>query len=150
MAFGLSPKYIHEFKLDDISKEHLLVLAWEASLQLGWDVSFLSDSGFIAYTKVSMTSWSEQITIEITGDTATIKSECTGAQLFDWGKNKRNAKKLLVKIDEVKNILSDEEVLSKFENIRQVFSSDESQSPLSVKEKLTGFSSVFKLSLIHI
>jgi rhomboid protease GluP len=144
MAFGFSPKYIHEFKLDDISKEHLLVLAWEASLQLGWDVSFLSDSGFIAYTKVSMTSWSEQITIEITGDTATIKSECTGAQLFDWGKNKRNVKNLLVKIDEVKDILSDEEVLSKFENIRQVFSSDESQSPLSVKGKLTGFSSVFK------
>jgi rhomboid protease GluP len=148
MAFGFSPKYIQEYKLDELSKEHFLVVAKEAAQQLKWDVSFVSETGFIAYTKISMTSWSEQVSVKVENDTATIKSECAGAQLFDWGKNKGNVKNFLAKIAEGKDALPDDEVVSKWGEMQQNFASGKddvlSRPPLSGKEKLTGFFSIFK------
>jgi rhomboid protease GluP len=90
MTFGFSPKHSQEIFLGNFDKEHFLVIAYETALKLGWDVSFISKTGFIAYTKFSMSSYSEEVTIKIDDEVATIKSECTGSQLFDWGKNEKN------------------------------------------------------------
>lgn len=46
MAFGLSPKHIQEYRLNDIVGDSFLVLAIEAATKLGWEISFLDDSGF--------------------------------------------------------------------------------------------------------
>ena len=90
MAFGFSPKHIQEFILDNLSQEQFLVLAIEAVKKLGWNIGYTSETGFIAYTKFSMSSWSEEITVKIEDGNATLKSECTGSQMVDWGKNKKN------------------------------------------------------------
>lgn len=53
MAFGFSPKYIQDYQLDNFDKEHFLILAIEAAFKLDWNVSFVSEIGFIAYSKSS-------------------------------------------------------------------------------------------------
>lgn len=148
MAFGFSPKHVQDFQLDNLDKEHFLVLAREAAFKLDWNVSFVSETGFIAYTRFSLSSWSEEVTVKIDNGVANIKSECTGSQLMDWGKNKKNVETLLSEIEEVKSVLTQEEIESKLAELRQSYASKEddvlSKPPSTTKGKITGFFSIFK------
>lgn len=148
MAFGFSPKYIQDFNLDGLEKEHFLVIAIEATSKLNWNVSFVSDTGFIAYTKFSWSSWSEEVTIKIDNGIANIKSECTGSQLMDWGKNKKNVETLIATIGEVKTNLTQEDIETKLTELKQSYASKEddilNKPPLTTKEKITDFFSIFK------
>jgi len=148
MAFGFSPKHVQDFQLDNLDKEHFLIFAIEAAFKLDWNVSFVSETGFIAYTKFSWSSWSEEVTIKIDNNVANIKSECTGSQLMDWGKNKKNIESLLSKLEEVKSVMTQEEIETKLTDLRQGYASkaDEilSKPPSTTKEKITDFFSIFK------
>jgi len=148
MSFGFSPKHIQEYKLENLDKEHFLVFAIEAALKLDWDVSFISGTGFIAYTKFSMGSWSEEISVNIDNGVAIIKSECTGSQLIDWGKNKKNVEALLTQMESLKSVMTREEIETKLAEIRQADTTKEndvfSKPPSATKGKITGFFSIFK------
>jgi rhomboid protease GluP len=148
MAFGFSPKHIQDFQLDNLDKEHFLVLAIEAAFNLDWNVSFVSETGFIAYTKFSWSSWSEEVTVKIDNTVVNIKSECTGSQVMDWGKNKKNVETLLSKIKEVKKVFTQEEIESKLVELRKGYASKEddvlNKPPSTTKEKITDFFSIFK------
>jgi rhomboid protease GluP len=147
MAFGFSPKNVQEYNLDNLDKEHFLVFAIEAASELDWNVSFISETGFIAYTKFSMSSWSEEVTIKIDNGVANIKSECTGAQIMDWGKNKRNVNELIYVIERIKKELTQTEIESKVIELRQKCVAKEedilNKPPSTSKEKLTNFFSIF-------
>lgn len=147
MAFGFSPKHIEEVQLDTLDKEYYLALAIEAAKQLKWNVGFISETGFIAYTNFSVSSWSEEVTMKIEDQVVTIKSECTGNQFMDWGKNKKNVRSLLSKIGEVESSLSPEEIELKMGSIRNSYVSKEddvlSRPPSTAKEKITDFFSIF-------
>jgi hypothetical protein len=56
MAIGFSPKYIQDYQLDNLAKEHFLILAIRADFKPDWNVSFVSETGLIAYTKFSFNS----------------------------------------------------------------------------------------------
>lgn len=148
MAFGFSPKHAQDYQLDNLDKEHFLVFAIEAAFKLDWNVSFVSETGFIAYTKFSWSSWSEEVTVKIDNGIANIKSECTGSQLMDWGKNKKNVEALLTKLEEVKSVMTQDESETKLTELRQGYASKEddilSKPPSTTKEKITDFFSVFK------
>ena len=147
MAFGFSPKNVQEYKLDNLDKEHFLVFAIEAASELDWNVSFISETGFIAYTKFSMSSWSEEVTIKVDNGVANIKSECTGAQIMDWGKNKRNVNELIYVIERIRKALTQPEIESKVIELRQRYVSEEdifTKPPSTSKEKITNFFSIFK------
>lgn len=148
MAFGFSPKHVQDYQLNNLGKEHFLVLAIEAAFKLDWNVSFVSEAGFIAYTKFSLSSWSEEVTIKIENGVANLKSECTGSQLIDWGKNKQNIEALLSKFEEIKVLMTQEEIETKLAELRQGYASKEddilSKPPSTTKDKVTGFFSVFK------
>lgn len=150
MAFGFSPKHTQEFQLLNLDKEHFLVLALEAAQQLNWNVSYISENGFIAFTKFSWSSWSEEVTIKIDNDVVILKSECNGNQIMDWGKNKKNIEALLTKFEEIKSIISPNEIESKLEKLRQSYASNEedilSKPPSTNKEKIKDFFSIFKPS----
>jgi rhomboid protease GluP len=147
MAFGFSPKHVEEVQLDTLDKDYYLALAIEAAKQLKWNVGFISETGFIAYTNFSMTSWSEEVTLKIEDQVVTIKSECTGNQFMDWGKNKKNIKSLLSQIGEVERFTSPEEIELKISELRNSYAlKDEdvlSRPPSTSKEKITGFFSIF-------
>ncbi|MBI3136134.1 MAG: rhomboid family intramembrane serine protease [Bacteroidetes bacterium] len=90
MAFKLNPKHQLEIELDGLSPQEFKILATETLKKLDWDLSKNSADSLIAYTKMSMSSWSEEISIHISESKAVITSRCTGTQLVDWGKNKEN------------------------------------------------------------
>lgn len=147
MAFGLSPKYTQDLLLDDLDKSHFLILSLEAASLLGWNVSFVSETGFIAYTKASWSSWSEEITIKVSDNRVSIKSECMGTQLMDWGKNKKNVGRLLSKIKEVKGGLTEEDIASRLTKLKTSSASKNeedilNQPPSTTKDKITGLFSV--------
>lgn len=148
MAFGLSPKHIQEISLDDLSTEQFLIIALEAAEKLHWNIGFIGESGFIAYTKMSMSSFSEEVKIKINDKTAILKSECTGSQMADWGKNKENISEFITSFNEIKHTFSNEELSQKYEEQKSNFVSKEedilNQAPSTTKEKLTGVLSIFK------
>jgi len=90
MAFGLTPRFMQNFPFGDLTQEEFLVIAIETAKKLEWNVRYTSETGFIAYTKFSISSWSEELKVKIKDDVAVLKSECTNNQMADWGKNKEN------------------------------------------------------------
>ena len=60
MAFGISPKYAQDISLEGLTEEQFLALTIEAVKALGWNVGHINKGGFNAYTKFSMSSWSEE------------------------------------------------------------------------------------------
>lgn len=148
MAFGFPPRHIQELQLEHPDKAHFLVLAMEAAVKLNWNVSFVNETGFIAYTRFSWSSWSEEITIKIDHEVAIIKSECVGSQLMDLGKNKKNIKKLLATFEEVKSLMPLEDIEGKLADLPQTNTSKEaailSKPPSATIGKITDFISVFK------
>lgn len=148
MAFGLSPKYIQDLPLDNLTPEQFLVLTIEAAKKLDWNVDYASETGFIAKTKFSLSSWSEEVKVTIDGNNATLKSECTGSQMVDWGKNKENIEDLIATFNELKNSFTPEELGHKYEELKSHLISEEQdilrQPPPSTKEKITNVFSIFK------
>ena len=90
VSFGFSPKQIDNYPVPDLNKKQLFVLAFETAKKLNWNIGYLSESGFIAYTKFSMSSWSEEVQVKVEIGNINVKSECTGSQIIDWGKNRKN------------------------------------------------------------
>ena len=148
MAFGFSPKHEQTVELDNLTKEEFLVIATEAVKQLEWNLSSISVKGFIAYTKLSMSSYGEELKITINENIATINSVSTGSQLFDWGKNKKNINAFTSTFQSIKSKFTKEELSLKYEKLEPILNANHedilNQAPLSTKEKITGFFSVFK------
>lgn len=148
MAFGFSPKHVEDVPFGSTGKERFLALALEAASQLNWNVSFVSKTGFIAFTKASLSSWSEEVTVKLFEESAQIKSECAGSQFFDWGKNKKNVYDLRSKIGALEQQMSQEEMQSKVAALQESYASEEedilSQTPSTSKEKITDFFSILK------
>jgi hypothetical protein len=147
MAFGFSPKHIRDFNLDGLDKEHFLLIAVKAASKLDWGIYFISDAGIMADTKTSWTSFGEKITVKINGGVANLKSECSGSQIIDFGKNKKNIEDLIETIDEIKAELTREEIESELPALRSWYPSREDDilgHPLTTKEKVTGCLYFFK------
>ena len=148
MAFGLSPKHIGNLALDNLTNEEFIVLAIESAKKLDWNISHTSENGFIAFTKFSMSSWSEEIKVIIDNDNAILKSECTGNQMVDWGKNKKNIDDFISTFNKLKNDSSQEELLSKYEELKPNLVSKEedylSNATTTTKEKITSVFAIFK------
>lgn len=148
MAFGFSPKHVKEYDIENLDHNYFLVLAIEAALKLKWNVGFVSETGFIAYTMFSWASWGEEISIKIKDNKVYVKSEITGLQLIDWGKNKKNIEKLFLTIEDLKKVLTKEDIESKRIELKQKYFSKEKNSlnkPVSTtKSKITDFPSIFK------
>lgn len=146
MAFGFPPKYSENIHLYDWDKEEFIFTALEAAKQQNWNISSISSTGFVAYTPFSWRSWSEKVTVSIADDIAHIRSECTGNQLFDSGKNKKNIKQLLESIDVVRTTLTREAIDAGLESLRADYNiiADEQLlfSPDSNED--SGFLSLFK------
>jgi rhomboid protease GluP len=146
MAFGITPRHTHEVALDTVSPEQFLVIGLETAKKLGWNIGYTSRNGFIAYTNFSWSSWSEEVTVKIDEKKALLKSECTGSQLMDLGKNKRNIENFLKAFLENKSVLSAEEISTRFQLIMDNTADREdllNQPPQTSRDKIKGFFSIF-------
>jgi len=148
MAIGFSPKYVQDITLDNLSATHFLVLAIEAAKKLDWNIGYITENGFIAYTKFSMSSWSEEITVKIENGSVNLKSECTGSQLMDLGKNKENIKNLIATLTGLQVTMSADDIAIKLEELKpNLVPAEEdilNKPPSTTKDKITSFFSIFK------
>lgn len=117
MDFGLFPGHTETLSLENLTSEQFLQIARETATKLGWSISQTSDMGFVANTKFSMGSWSEGVTIEITGGFALIKSKSSVDQMIEGDNNKENIADFITSFNEIKNTFSYQGVASKIPEI---------------------------------
>lgn len=141
-------KYKQSISTDNLPDHVFIALAIEAAKSLGWNIGNKTENGFNAFTQFSMSSFGEEIKVSIEYGIADLKSECTGNQLIDWGKNKKNITELIAAIDQLKATHSHEEILAKAETQQAVAAQEDEvaliQDPTSGKENMGGFFSFFK------
>ncbi len=148
MAFGFSPQYAQDYQLEGLDREHFLAIAIEAIDRLELKLSKVTSSGILVYPKMSACSRSEEITLTFGIDKVTVRSQCTGNQLFDWGKNRRNVQDLILEIKHVRRILKEEKLAAKLQALSEIETLNE-ELPLSAptstaKDKISHFFSIFK------
>ena len=119
MAFGFTPKYIETYLLNGLSNEHFLVIAHEAVSNLGWQVNYVSNTGLIAFTNAGMFKWNAEISIKIENGTAILKSESTGNEMMDWGKNKKAIGKLVAELNALASKYSVQDLNSKYNSMAE-------------------------------
>lgn len=145
MAFGIPPKYIQELPFDNLTTEQFLVLALEAAKKLDWNIGQTGEAGFIAFTSFSLSSWNEEVKVQIKGGNASLKSECTGNQLVDWGKNRKNIERFITTFHELKAACSPEELTQKYEEIKPDITDPSGlDQSTPTKEGISGFLAIFK------
>ena len=142
--FGFTPKSEDTFTLSDINSKQALLLALEAAKALNWRIGTVYSSGFKAYTPYSWRSWSEEVNVDIDENQVRLSSICTGNQMTDWGKNRKN-------IEQFKSFFT--QLLPKLETwdieekLATLIGEDESvkaliDNPLKQKEKSNSFLSL--------
>jgi rhomboid protease GluP len=140
MAFGFSPKYVQDLPLDSLAPEQFLTIALLTAKKLGWNVGYNSESGFTAHTKFSLSSWGEEIKVIINENSANLKSECTGMQVVDWGKNKKNIEKFISTFSELRNTLTTDEIAQKFKKLKpNLISKEETMDFFSIFKPTSGY-----------
>jgi len=94
MAFGFPARFMEKRTYPE--GEEIMVAAIESALsRLNWTYSKPWDKEFQASIPISGWSWGEQLNVKLlTGSVIQAESKCAGAraQLFDFGKNKRNVR----------------------------------------------------------
>jgi len=110
---GITAKFKKEIELVGINAETFLAMAFEIATKLNWQISGITPNGITAYTAFSMYSWSEKISIVVENNIVFLKSECTGNQIIDFGKNRKNINILISQFEQIKNNLSEDEVYEK-------------------------------------
>lgn len=146
VSFGFSPKQFDNLPNPDLNKKQLFVLAIEAAKKLNWNVGYLSESGFIAYTNFSMSSWSEEVQIKIEVGNIWVKSECTGNQIVDWGKNRKNIDSFFTTFNRLREDHAHINVEEQYSELSTAFVEDKEDrinAPLSKKEEISGLFSLF-------
>mgnify|MGYP000023540737 CR=1 FL=1 len=139
ISFGFSPKQIDNLPVTELNKKQLYVLAFETAKKLNWNIGFLSESGFVAYTKMSLFSWGEEIQIKIEVGNINIKSECTGSQIVDWGKNRKNIDLFLASFQKSRENIDNLNIEEQYSELSKKFLNAEEdiiKPPLNKKEKV--------------
>lgn len=102
MKNSLLPEYEIEIEYSSDLKSYYHMLFSKAILDLNWKISEVNINTIKATTSMSLSSWSEQISIFFLDTKAIISSKCIGNQILDWGKNKQNINDLLQKVELLK------------------------------------------------
>ena len=145
-AYGFSPKQSDEILISDLSRKQIFVLAHEAAVGLKWNIGFHSDSGFIAFTALSLLSWSEEVQIKVEYGRISIKSECTGSQFTDFGKNRKNIRQFESMLNKLMAEVDSIDIGDKYNELASIAQNNDNdiskQAPLSEKEKISGLFSI--------
>ncbi|RKD92862.1 rhomboid family intramembrane serine protease [Mangrovibacterium diazotrophicum] len=146
LSFGFSPRQTDSVLYGDLTPEQAYVLAWETVQKLGWETGYSSASGFVAYTGFSLASWSEEVQVKVGIARIDLKSECTGNQPFDWGKNRRNIEDFRKTFEKLHRSFDVEMLAEKYNELSVQFAADIDQldhPPLIKKGKITSVFSLF-------
>jgi rhomboid protease GluP len=144
MTVGFPPKHSEVITHSNISKEQFMALAMEAIKTLEWTASGVRQNRIIAYKYMSLSSWGEEITIEVEERLATIESKSTGSQLIDWGKNQKNVEEFVDTYTILAKTVPAKSLTKKVKEMQAALPSDvDNASNLTEEDKSSGFLSLF-------
>lgn len=148
MAFGFTPHYTTDLYLDQLTPQQFLVLSLDTARELGWNLLYVSDAGFIAMTSGNMFKWKARVTLRITDDKASLRSESTGSELFDMGKNKKMVEKFTDSFSGVRYDFSAADLAQKYQQLKPQLpppgKDTLSDPPATPRQKLTDIFSIFR------
>ena len=130
---ALKPSYNDKLHLPGLSKTEILILAFEASQKLEWNIEEVTPEGARFEVPFNMYSHGEEITFTIEpgsdGEVA-VRSQSSSVQFVDYGKNRKNIQKLRETMEEIKTSLTPEELTQKAKDFEE-----ECNRPLTEEEK---------------
>jgi len=148
MAIGLTPKYIEDLPLNNLTSQEFLVIATEVAKRLNWDITYLSPTGIIAFTNNGTFSWNGQISIriEMENGQANLKSESAGSDMIDMGRNKKNITRFIDLFLEIKPQLLSEDIAAKYEQLQiTTVTLEEDRKIIDEKSKSINFKDVVSI-----
>jgi rhomboid protease GluP len=147
MAIGLTPKHIIDLPIQNLNNAQYLVLAVATAQKLNWNILQISAKGLIARTNNGLIDWNGEIRIFIHQDHVQLKSESTGSDMVDLGKNKKTLEAFLKEFELAKSTFSEEELLRQYTHLQNSFVTDDQNllllAPASTKQKVANFFSIF-------
>lgn len=133
-----------QISLNGYSTEQWIALAVRTIEKIGWKITAVNQTGVSAHSKTSGWSWGEKIHIAVGNEEATIKSECTGNQAIDWGKNSKNIQLFKQTFEELKLVFSQVQLTRMFDEIIAFRASEEQNEVIDAStEPGRGFLSFF-------
>ncbi len=146
MALGFSKEYVHEYKLEELSKEHFIALALEAAYLSGFGDICLKSSGLVFQLSAKINSDNENFSIIFGSDVAKIIS--TSKHTNDSDTNNINVERFLTEFDKLRHKYTSEKLDAKFIEIKTVMETSESgninNEALTHKDKFNVFLNLFK------
>jgi rhomboid protease GluP len=147
MSFGLTPNFTMDFSFDGLTPAQFLALCANTANALDWDLRYISDSGLIALTEKKLLRRKQEVTIRIYEGYANIRSESTGNEMMDWGKNRKNVQAFTDGFAENKANTTPEQMEQTYEELKERFPAPEqdvlSKPPATTKDKWAGFFGLF-------
>jgi membrane associated rhomboid family serine protease len=101
MAFGFTPKHIEQISLDGLTPQQFLALCVKTAERMQWDIRYKSNAGLVTYTDKGLFRNRFKVTVLIEDGLATLKSESTGSEMYDMGRNKKT---ILAFADSMKSV----------------------------------------------
>lgn len=147
MAVGFTPRHTESISIEPFTQQEFLALAVEAANKAGWQITYLSEAGFMATTNNGMFSWNGDSRLKIEGSIAHITSESSGSEMIDWGKNRKNVNAFIDTFNAVKQQNNKEQLQAIWEDLQQYFVDKQEDililPPQSTKQKVKDFFSLF-------
>lgn len=121
MTIGFTQKHIEQLQIGNLSTEEFLSIAIETSKLLGWYISNVNETGFIAYTNNGIFSWNAEIRLKINNRIASLQSQSRGNEIIEFGKNKANLQSFISAFYDLKKSLTPEELTIKYKDLQLQF-----------------------------
>ncbi|HXB09463.1 MAG TPA: rhomboid family intramembrane serine protease [Puia sp.] len=148
MSFALTPNSSIDIGLDGLDPAQFLALCMDVANALEWNVYYISESGFIAYTSKKKLARKQEVTIRIADDIANIRSESTGNEIYDRGKNQKNLQQFYDLLADKRSTTPPEQLTQQFEALKPQIAPPErdilNKPPPTSQEKWRDFFSLFR------
>src|SRR6187401_28908 len=113
------PSQKQEFSFPGLTTEQLLLFSYGAFLELGWTPKYAGPNAIIGYTPRSWNKYDDEIMVEATDETMSVKSSLVHNESFDMmGKNKKHIKDFIGAFEKVRSSAPKTGWTTAIENLR--------------------------------
>ena len=151
MSFQINASYTEQLLFEHIAPRELYALLLEAIPLIGWSRGEVTADSITAFPGLSFIPFGEVIHMQITFDRVTVTSSCIMPQIWSFGQNKRNIRKLVRALNHLIQNRTEEQLRQQYFTASSSFivNAQEKAAPDRFKElthstsKISGVLSIF-------
>lgn len=151
MSFIINGSYTEELHFEQITPREIYALLLKAIAAVGWSQGEISEDHITAFPGFSLVPFGEVVHIEINHSKVRVNSRCIMPQLWSFGKNKHNVRKLCRAVEQLIDETTTEQLNQQYMAASSSFiaARHETAANLQFKDitnstsKLSGFLSIF-------